>query len=181
MKSSGRTSSRRLDVVHKLRQQDDRTNVSLALVEVPPSPTTESLMRGTAVPALITADIIPGNTEETVLEGEADAGGRLNELDSNRQKTGSNAHGQNGGRYLSAAGPPSLSNGMSARLLSRAQLRELGISYSREHLWRLESAGKFPRRLYLSPQRVVWLADEIAEWLDQRVAERAKRVYRDHD
>jgi hypothetical protein len=31
------------------------------------------------------------------------------------------------------------------RLRSFKQLIEMGIRYSREHLWRLEAAGKFPR------------------------------------
>lgn len=67
------------------------------------------------------------------------------------------------------------------RLLSWTQLKELGISFSREHLWRLEAAGKFPRRIYLSPQKVAWFEDEILEWLAERDAERASRIYRTHD
>jgi prophage regulatory protein len=61
------------------------------------------------------------------------------------------------------------------------QLKDTGINFSREHLWRLERANKFPRRIYLSPQKVAWFEDEIFGWLEQRAAERATRVYRVHD
>jgi prophage regulatory protein len=67
------------------------------------------------------------------------------------------------------------------RLLTYKDLRAIGISFSREHLWRLEAAGKFPRRIYLSPQKVAWFEDEVLAWLQARADERSKRVYRDHD
>jgi prophage regulatory protein len=67
------------------------------------------------------------------------------------------------------------------RLLSFKQLLEIGVRFSREHLWRLEAANKFPRRLYLSPQKVVWYEDEILAWLAERDAERETRVYRVHE
>jgi prophage regulatory protein len=67
------------------------------------------------------------------------------------------------------------------RLVDYKYLKAMGISFSREHLWRLEAADKFPRRIYLSPQKVAWFEDEILDWLSQRAAERATRVYRRHD
>jgi prophage regulatory protein len=67
------------------------------------------------------------------------------------------------------------------RLLTYKDLKAIGISFSREHLWRLEAANKFPRRIYLSPQKVAWFEDEILAWLQARAAERSTRVYRDHD
>jgi prophage regulatory protein len=74
---------------------------------------------------------------------------------------------------------------MSRRLvrasLNLKQLAAMGILFSREHLWRLEAASKFPRRLYLSPQKIAWFEDEILAWLEQRAAERSVRVYRTHD
>jgi prophage regulatory protein len=67
------------------------------------------------------------------------------------------------------------------RLLTWKQLKsELGITFSREHLWRLEAASKFPKRIYLSPQKVAWFEDEILAWLAERAAERHTRHYRDH-
>jgi prophage regulatory protein len=67
------------------------------------------------------------------------------------------------------------------RLLSFKQLLEIGIRFSREHVWRLEAAGKFPRRIYLSPQKIAWFEDEILAWLAERDSEREARVYRSHE
>jgi prophage regulatory protein len=66
------------------------------------------------------------------------------------------------------------------RLFSYKQLTEMGIRFSREHLWRLEAANRFPRRVRLSPQKIAWFEHEILDWLEQRSAERAGRIYRDH-
>jgi prophage regulatory protein len=68
-----------------------------------------------------------------------------------------------------------------ARLVNFKQLVELGIKISRPHIWRLESANKFPRRIYLSPQKVFWFESEILDWLEQRAAERVERIYKYHD
>jgi prophage regulatory protein len=68
------------------------------------------------------------------------------------------------------------------RLLTWRQLKEVfGIPYSREHVRRLEKAGKFPPRLCLSPQKVAWLKGDILAWLQARADERTTRVYRDID
>jgi prophage regulatory protein len=58
------------------------------------------------------------------------------------------------------------------RLLKFKQLIELGISFSREHIRRLEEAGKFPKRIRLSPQKIAWFEDEILTWVSERDAER---------
>ena len=44
------------------------------------------------------------------------------------------------------------------------------VPYSRSHLWRMEQQGQFPRRIALSPNRTVWLAAEIDEWMQERIA-----------
>ena len=67
------------------------------------------------------------------------------------------------------------------KLLTYKDLKAMGISFSREHLWRLEAAGKFPRRIYLSPQKIAWFEDEVLTWLAERAAEREDRVYRTHE
>jgi prophage regulatory protein len=56
------------------------------------------------------------------------------------------------------------------KLLSYQDLRDRGIRYSRVHLWRLEAAGKFPKRVRLSPARHAWIEDEIDDHLEQLVA-----------
>ena len=50
------------------------------------------------------------------------------------------------------------------------------VGYSPMHLWRLEKAGRFPRRVKLGPNSVVWLASEVDEWIAARVAERDARL-----
>ncbi len=47
-------------------------------------------------------------------------------------------------------------------------LKALGIPYSRAHIWRLMSAGDFPRAFKLGKHRnshPVWWLSEITEWL----------------
>ncbi len=46
------------------------------------------------------------------------------------------------------------------------------VGYSPMHIWRLEKAGRFPRRIKLGPNSVGWLASEIDDWIAARVAER---------
>jgi predicted DNA-binding transcriptional regulator AlpA len=58
------------------------------------------------------------------------------------------------------------------RLLSRKNLKYLGIDYCNVHLLRLEAEGKFPKRLYLSPARAAWVESEILEYLNRCVASR---------
>jgi len=64
-------------------------------------------------------------------------------------------------------------------LLSRHDLKLIGIRFSAPHLLRLEAAGKFPRRLRLSPLRVAWIKDEVLGWIDQRAAGRNGEVNND--
>jgi prophage regulatory protein len=58
------------------------------------------------------------------------------------------------------------------RFLSREDLIERGITYSRVHLDRLEASGKFPRRVPLSANRVAWIEEEVDAWAAERLAER---------
>ena len=58
---------------------------------------------------------------------------------------------------------------------------------SRMTIYRLELAGKFPKRRQLSENSVAWLETDISEWIDSRpvvrlraVGETARRVAR-HD
>jgi len=59
------------------------------------------------------------------------------------------------------------------KILSYDDLRtEKGVVYSRVHLWRLEKAGQFPRRVPLSAARHGWVDSEVDDWLVARVADR---------
>ena len=55
-------------------------------------------------------------------------------------------------------------------------LRARGVTgasgLSRSQIYRLEQAGKFPKRVRLGPNSVGWVEDEISEWNDARIAER---------
>ena len=64
-------------------------------------------------------------------------------------------------------------------LLSRSDLKNLGIKLSNSSLLRAEARGAFPRRLRLSPATVCWDRTEVAEWLECRKAERADWHYAD--
>ena len=57
-------------------------------------------------------------------------------------------------------------------LLDYEDLRARGIKYTRPHLWRLWTSGRFPKPVKLSPSRNAWLASDIEAWLEAKVAER---------
>jgi len=44
------------------------------------------------------------------------------------------------------------------------------VSLNRSTIWRLEQAGKFPRRIKLSDNAVGWDVDEVEQWLQNRKA-----------
>ena len=48
-------------------------------------------------------------------------------------------------------------------MMSEKQVLAL-IPISRTSLYRLERAGKFPRSVYVSPNRRLWFASEISAW-----------------
>lgn len=58
-------------------------------------------------------------------------------------------------------------------LLTRNDLAEMGISYSNTHLLKLERDLLFPKRIYLSAQKVCWDVLEIEAWIEQQSAKRA--------
>jgi prophage regulatory protein len=53
-----------------------------------------------------------------------------------------------------------------------------GIKYSKSQLWNLEKENKWPKRIYLSQVRVVWLESEIDQWIADRVADRDSKFAR---
>jgi predicted DNA-binding transcriptional regulator AlpA len=50
---------------------------------------------------------------------------------------------------------------MDQRLIGYRELRDRGIMWSRTHISRLESLGKFPRRVRLGAATSVWVEAEI--------------------
>ena len=55
-------------------------------------------------------------------------------------------------------------------LVSKKELKALGIPYSPQHIARLEKAGRFPQRIQLGQCRVAWSYKEVCEWIDERIA-----------
>ncbi len=44
------------------------------------------------------------------------------------------------------------------------------VPYTRQHILRLEQAGKFPRRVQVGANRIGWLLSEVDAWVRGRVA-----------
>ena len=51
------------------------------------------------------------------------------------------------------------------------QVQEI-VPYSASHLWRLERAGQFPKRIRLGGNRVAWLQSEVSAWVEGKLASR---------
>ena len=52
------------------------------------------------------------------------------------------------------------------------QVREI-VPYSASHLWRLERAGQFPKRVRLGGNRVAWVQSEVSAWVESKLASRS--------
>lgn len=50
------------------------------------------------------------------------------------------------------------------------------LSLSDATIWRLERAGKFPKRIQLGGNSVGWFANEIEDWLEQKSQDRTRRI-----
>lgn len=62
-------------------------------------------------------------------------------------------------------------------LLSRNDLKALGITVSNSSLLRWEQLGRFPRRIRMAGTTVAWLKCEVDDWLYARADERKHHVY----
>lgn len=59
------------------------------------------------------------------------------------------------------------------KLVSRRDLKSVyGIPYSLVHIRRLEEAGQFPSRVTLGQCRVAYVASEVEEWIEDKLAKR---------
>jgi len=43
------------------------------------------------------------------------------------------------------------------------------VPYSRQHILRLEQAGRFPKRVRLGQNRIGWVLSEIEDWITERM------------
>ena len=64
-------------------------------------------------------------------------------------------------------------------LLSRDDLKALGIKVSNSSLLRWEKLGRFPRRIKMAGTSVAWLKSELDTWLEERAEERSRTHYAD--
>ncbi len=58
------------------------------------------------------------------------------------------------------------------RLISMKDLRQAGVPYSPAHIYRLISAGEFPKPVKLGANRIAFVADEIDAWIKAKVDQR---------
>jgi prophage regulatory protein len=64
---------------------------------------------------------------------------------------------------------------MTRKLTSKKELKSVyGIPYCFAHIARLEAAGEFPKRVKLGACRVAWVAEEVEDWIEERIATRAQ-------
>lgn len=68
---------------------------------------------------------------------------------------------------------------LSRTLLSRDDLKSLGIKVSNTTLLRWEISDRFPRRVRLGGTSVAWRADEVKAWLQDCAEARAHHHYAD--
>ena len=64
------------------------------------------------------------------------------------------------------------------RVISWRELSEM-IPFTRQHILRLEKAGKFPRRIQIGARRVGWLYTEIETWVVAKANGRPTEVLAD--
>ena len=58
-----------------------------------------------------------------------------------------------------------------SRIIRKPELMGI-IGLSDVTIWRLEKAGKFPKRIRLGGNSTGWLASEVQAWIDMKAAER---------
>jgi prophage regulatory protein len=61
---------------------------------------------------------------------------------------------------------------MSQVLIPYRDLKSKGIPYSKPHIWRLEKAGKFPRRVPIGESRYAYVESEIDDHVAALIAAR---------
>lgn len=62
------------------------------------------------------------------------------------------------------------------KILTFEELRAYGVLYTRQHIDRMEKAGKFPKRVPLGTYRVGWLESEVINHMRTLVAQRSRQL-----
>ena len=63
------------------------------------------------------------------------------------------------------------------RIIRRRELTDK-VGYCLAHIYRIERAGEFPRRVQLGRRAVGWVEEEVENWLRERVDARDGRPER---
>jgi prophage regulatory protein len=58
---------------------------------------------------------------------------------------------------------------MTEKILAISKVIEI-VGFSARTLYKEVAAGRFPRRIQITPGRVGWLESDVKAWLDKRVA-----------
>ena len=58
------------------------------------------------------------------------------------------------------------------KVLETRDLRERGIHWTRQHIYRLVKEGRFPKPFKLGTKTNAWTVDQIDEYLKSRIATR---------
>jgi prophage regulatory protein len=61
---------------------------------------------------------------------------------------------------------------MSVRIYRFPDLKPAGVPFHRVHVDRLEKRGQFPRRFSYGANSVAWVAEEVDQWVQGRIASR---------
>lgn len=62
------------------------------------------------------------------------------------------------------------------RILTFDELKAYGVLLGRRQVDRLESEGRFPKRVPIGEWRVGWVTDEIKAWVDAKIQARQMGV-----
>jgi prophage regulatory protein len=62
------------------------------------------------------------------------------------------------------------------RLLTFDELRDHGVPFHRSHIHRLETKGKFPRRVPIGDSRVGWIEEEVDDYVAGKIKARSTRA-----
>jgi prophage regulatory protein len=62
------------------------------------------------------------------------------------------------------------------KLLTFEELKSHGVLLGRRQIDRLEADDKFPKRVPISTWRVGWVADEVDQWIADKIAARRTGV-----
>lgn len=57
-------------------------------------------------------------------------------------------------------------------VVSAAGLKEMGVPFSKQHLWKMINEGKFPKPVKIGARRNAWVKAEVDAWIKARVEER---------